>query len=72
MRPDLDARWLLCIAFVLLVSGCLLPFLMVVQVLESNLFLNFFAYFMMTLGTMLGFIGITSLVVQRGKRNPLE
>ena len=68
MKPSLEPRIVLSAAFILLLLGFLLPLLMVMQVLESTLFLNFFAYIAMTLGSMLGFIGITSLVVRRRRR----
>ncbi len=68
MRPNSEPRIVLCSAGVLLLVGFLLPLLMIMQVLESTLFLNFFAYIAMTLGSTLGFIGITSLVVRRRRR----
>jgi hypothetical protein len=68
MKPNPEPRILLCTAGVLLLMGFVLPLLMIMQVLESTLFLNFLAYTSMTLGSMLGFIGITSLVVRRRRR----
>jgi hypothetical protein len=49
---------ILLFAFFLLLIGVILPFLMVIHVIESTFFLNFFAYGSSTLGLMLGVVGI--------------
>ncbi|MCC6261675.1 MAG: hypothetical protein IT311_12520 [Anaerolineales bacterium] len=55
-------RWnpihILILAFLLMMLGVILPFLMVIHVLESTFFLNFFAYGSSTLGFMLGIAGV--------------
>lgn len=48
---------LIVIGFVLLVIGVLLPFLIILQVLESTFFLNFVAYLSSVSGLFLGVIG---------------
>ncbi len=48
---------LLLLAFILLVLGVLLPLLMVLRVLPSTFFLNFFAYAASFSGMILGLIG---------------
>ena len=48
---------LLVIAFILLLTGWVLPFLMVIHVLPSTFFLNFFSYTVSTLGLIVGVIG---------------
>ena len=68
MKPDLDPRILLGFAFGLLLLGFILPFLMVLQLLESTLFLNFLSFFSMILGSFLGFIGTASLVARRRRQ----
>jgi len=46
----------IAIGFVLVFLGFLLPFLMVLRVLESTFFLNFFSYTASVLGLFLGII----------------
>ena len=48
---------LLVIAFILLLTGWILPFLMVIHVLPSTFFLNFFSYTASTVGLIVGVIG---------------
>ena len=45
------------IGFVLVVLGFVLPFLMVIQVLESSIILNFVSYVASVVGLFLGLIG---------------
>ncbi len=45
------------IGFVMVVLGALLPGLMVMQILKSTFFLNFFSYAMSVAGLFLGIIG---------------
>lgn len=58
MNNMLAHPWKLLVAgFVLLLLGVLLPFLMVLRVIPSTFFLNFFAYTASFLGMILGMIG---------------
>ena len=50
-------KTLLIVGFFLILAGVLLPFLMVIHVLESTFFLNFFAFGAQVTGLFLGFIG---------------
>lgn len=49
--------WLIAIGFVLVSLGAILPFLMVLRVLESTFFLNFFSYASSMAGLLLGVMG---------------
>lgn len=49
---------MIILALFLLLAGVALPFLMVIQVLESTFFLNFFAYLVSLGGLILGIIGV--------------
>lgn len=49
---------MILIGFVLLVIGFILPFAMVLRVLESTLLLNFFAYLSSIIGLVLGLLGL--------------
>jgi hypothetical protein len=56
------------IGFVLVVLGAVLPFLMVMQIIKSTFFLNFFSYGATVSGLFLGLIGATQYVREhRGK-----
>lgn len=48
---------LILLGFLLCLSGVVLPFLMVIRVLESTFFLNFLSYTASILGLFLGIIG---------------
>jgi hypothetical protein len=50
-------RFLLSLGLVLMLLGILLPFLMIIKVLESTFFLNFFAWGASVAGLALGTIG---------------
>ena len=52
-----NPRTLLIIGFFLILAGVVLPFLMVLHILESTFFLNFFAFAAQVAGMFLGFIG---------------
>ncbi len=51
---------LILIGLGLLVVGLILPFLMVLRVLEPTLLLNFLAYFASLIGLVLGLVGIVT------------
>jgi hypothetical protein len=56
---------LVAIGFGLLIIGVVLPFLMVVELVESTLFLNFLAVASSIAGLTTGFLGITQLRSRR-------
>lgn len=65
----LTPKQMIFIAVGLLVLGVVLPFLMVMDVLASTFFLNFFAYACQVSGLILGMIGTFSVVkINRDKR----
>ncbi len=57
------------IGFVMVVLGALLPALMVMQILESTFFLNFFSYAMSVAGLFLGIIGCAYYVRYHRRKN---
>jgi hypothetical protein len=57
----------LVIGFFMVLAGVILPFLMVLRILESTFFLNFFSYTISTLGVFLGIIG-TAMYVRENRR----
>ena len=54
-RPS--PRLILSLGVILMVLGIILPFLMVIQLLESTFFLNFFSWGASVTGLSLGTIG---------------
>jgi len=58
-------RLLLSLGLVLMLLGVLLPFLMLVRVLESTFFLNFFSWGASVSGLFLGVIGVATWVKMR-------
>lgn len=61
------ARILVVAGFFLVLLGAVLPFLMVLKILESSFFLNFFSYAMQVTGVILGLIGVVSRKIERDK-----
>ncbi len=53
---------MLLIGFILVMAGVALPFLMVMQVIESTIFMNFFAYSLSLIGIILGGLGASMYV----------
>jgi len=63
-----DPRILLAIGFVLVMAGWILPVLMVMQVIESTFFLNFFSYGASVVGLMLGVVGSITYISRYRKK----
>ena len=55
-------RFLLTLGLLLMLSGIILPFLMVIHVLPSSLTLNFFSWGASVAGLALGMIGVATYV----------
>jgi len=55
-------RLLLGLGLLFMLLGILLPFLMVIHVLESTFFLNFFSWALSVIGLALGMVGVTFMV----------
>ena len=55
-------RFLLSLGLILMLLGVILPFLMVIHVLESTFFLNFFSWGVSVSGMFLGIIGVAMWV----------
>lgn len=60
---------LIAIAVILLLFGCIAPFLMVIQVVQSTFVLNFLAYGSSVAGLFIGIIGIAQLRVRVKKKD---
>ena len=60
---------MILIGLVLVLAGAVLPFLMLMRVLQSTFLLNFFAYGASIVGLFLGLLGSATIVQQgRAKR----
>jgi uncharacterized membrane protein len=58
-------KTLLLIGIFLMLAGVILPFLMVIHVLESTFSLNFFSFAAQVAGAFLGFIGSVMYIRMR-------
>jgi hypothetical protein len=58
---------LIWIGLVLVILGAVVPFLMVMGILQSSFFLNFFSYISSVLGLFLGIIGASMIIRQNRK-----
>jgi len=58
-------RLLLSLGLILMVLGVILPFLMLMHILESTFFLNFFSWGASVAGLFLGIIGVATWVRKR-------
>jgi hypothetical protein len=54
-----NPRSLIIVGFILVLFGAVAPFLMVIGVLESTFFLNFFSFAASVVGLFLGLLGIS-------------
>jgi hypothetical protein len=65
---DVDPKILMGVGFILMVLGTALPFLMVLQIIDSTLFLDFFSFGIGFLGLILGMIGVFTLAMRNRNR----
>ena len=63
----ISPRFLLGLGVILMLLGIILPFLMVIQVLESTFFLNFFSWGLSVAGLAFGTIGFA--MHSKGRKN---
>lgn len=54
--------------FLLVLTGVVMPFLMVIKAIESTFFLNLFSYTASTLGFFLGLVGTSMYTRERRKK----
>lgn len=59
---------IIIIGFILVLLGVVLPFLMVMHILPSTFFLNFFSFAASVFGLMLGMYGAASYVREHRKK----
>ena len=62
---SVNPKRLILIGFFLVLAGAVLPFLMVIRVLESTFFLNFFSFGATMTGLLLGMVGAATYVRMR-------
>jgi len=60
---------LIVIGILLMILGIVLPLLMVIHVLTSTFFLNFFSYTVSLVGMIVGFYGVVSYVRAKPRKN---
>lgn len=62
-------EYLILLGFVMVLLGAILPFLMVMHILTSTIFLNFFSYTVSVAGLFLGLIGSAYFVRYHRSKN---
>ena len=65
----LQPKKLIGIGFILVFLGFIIPFLIVIKILPSTFFLNFFSFAASVGGLYLGIIGASGLYVERKHKN---
>lgn len=65
-------RILMLVAFLLMLFGVVMPFLMVIKLVESTFFLNFLSYGASTLGLLLGIVSVAASQLKQKKRDDQE
>lgn len=63
---------LFVIAVLLMLFGVVMPFLMVIGVVESTFFLNFLSYGASTLGLLLGFVSLAASRIKHRRKEDQE
>ena len=66
---NLSPKILILIGFVLVLAGAVIPWLIVLRVIPSTMFLNFFAFTASMVGIFLGMIGGATYVREVRRRN---
>lgn len=61
----MNPKLILLIGFILVLLGAVLPFLMVLHIIQPTFFLVFFTFTSSTLGLFLGIIGAAGIVRRR-------
>ncbi len=62
------APWqIILLGFVLITLGMVIPFLIILKIIESTLFLNFLAFTASMAGMMIGFIGMVLIIKTKQK-----
>ena len=64
----INPKTLMIVGTLLMVTGVVLPFLILLKVLESTFFLNFFSYTIQVLGLILAMIGLVAVAGIRKKQ----
>lgn len=67
MQKALDPRVMMGIGTGLMLLGVILPLLILIKVLESTYFLNFFSYICQITGLILAMLGLVTYVRTRKK-----
>lgn len=65
----IGSRSLILIGFLLMLLGVILPLLMVIHVITSTFFLNFFSYTSSLVGMIVGFYGVVTYVRARPRKD---
>ncbi len=64
-----DPKILIGIGVFLMLLGIVLPYLMVVQIIPSTIFLNFLSYGASFVGLIIGMLGAMTIIIRGRKRD---
>lgn len=67
-----NPRAFMAIGVLLIITGTVIPFLMMLEYLKSTFFLNFFSFALQIIGLIMGLIGTAVIGVSRYRCNRLE
>ena len=68
----IDSKKLILFGFLMVLAGAVLPFLIVIKVLESTFFLNFFSFAVSVIGLFIGQLGIVAEIKARKDKQKEE
>ena len=70
MASHMPTNRLIIIGFLLVLTGAVLPFLILLRILPSTFFLNFLAYFSSVVGIFLGIVGVAMYAGEKRRKKP--
>jgi hypothetical protein len=68
----MSARFMILTGLALLILGVAVPFMMVIQLVESTFFLNFASFTIQLIGLVMGVVGLTRSGIARRKKEEDE
>lgn len=65
-------KLIMAIAFLLMLFGAVMPFLMVIKLVESTFFLNFLSYGSSVFGLILGIVSVAASHIKQKRKDERE
>ena len=70
MAPNMPTNRLIIIGFLLVLTGAVLPFLILLRILPATFFLNFLADCWSVVGIFLGIVGVAMYAGEKRRKKP--